>query len=165
MALGFEDPGEFKVRVMAEGGVISEWEYDMSGDAPEKPDTPEKDALPGTIEEAHWLAYKRHQEAILWHKERRKLVDKHIYDVTEYILANCVSDEDRDKIGFADMDALRKAALIPEVGMEDIHAALASVFQGEGLRRSYSDIFGNLGKESGQGGPEHRRIPHPESLD
>lgn len=78
-------------------GKVHRQFYDVSYERP-RPDTPFEDCEKGSGEYWGWVEYHYWQEGLLFYREQMDALSAYFSDVEQYILANCVQTEDRDKI-------------------------------------------------------------------
>lgn len=129
----FDDPGPYLMIDVLAGGETQKREYDLSAwDEPPQPPNVAKDKCdPGSMEAALWLIYDRYQAAVHQHIVRLHAFVEHGHDIAKYVIEHCLDEADRHRVVTAeDYHKIYTAAMVQEVGMEDIEAVLASVFPG-----------------------------------
>lgn len=130
--VGRELIGPYKYQLLMATGQILEDEYDLRAfDTPPKP--PEGE--PATIEQGSWewfrlQEFETYQMAIAHEKDRLASYEGHLSDISHYILHNCISADDRNRIITAyDYQAVYQAAIVPLLTEEVIADILRSTFQ------------------------------------
>jgi len=118
---------------------------------PDRPKTALVDAQPGSYEAALWEQYNLYRAVLTHERLRQNIREQYLVDCAQYILTNCISTEDQDRLVTpADYKVIHQKALCPEVTEEDIIAVLASTFQGYMEGQAFMD----LGQEIAQRGGE-----------
>lgn len=132
-AVPFDDPGPFLMVDILAGGETQTREYDLAAwdEPPKPPAIPKDECEPDSLEAALWLIYDRYQAAVYQHSVRLHAFIERGHSIARYILANCIAEADRNRIVTPeDYHRIYAAAMVSEVRMEDIEAALASTFPG-----------------------------------
>jgi len=128
----FDNPGPYQIVLELDGGIQQVIDYDLTKftTPPTKPDFPMNQCEANSHDMALWLRYNHYQAALTQAKFQAECTEQHAHDVAQYIIENCVNDDDRDKISISDYPALQQAVLCPEVTGKDISDVLSEVFLG-----------------------------------
>lgn len=124
-------PPPYFVVVKFANGEEYKQAYDLS--TPQsKPDVPLSDCKENTQDWFQWREHMRYEAGIVHEQERYDAYVAYCEAVADYIRQTCIlGDIDPDDIISDDWPLIHQAALCPQVAMEDIEAALASVFRGD----------------------------------
>lgn len=152
----YEFLGPFTHTVKVLGGGEKEAEYDITKyeelgrPLPKPASVPENELKENTqqwYEHRDWQLY----SAALYHgRLRLDVVSDYCDEVIAYILANCISQEDRNRIVYeSDWEKIYIAALVPQVTEELIIETLRSTYQ---ARYADEEIFAALDKAKGGSG-------------
>lgn len=138
------DPGLYIHTYMVEGHPQKvAYGFEDYAEIPERPKTPFAEAQPDSYEAALWDQYHLYRAVLSHEHKRHELEEKYLVDCARYILVNCISLEDRDRIVTpGDYDIVYRMALCPEVTEEDIIACLATTFQGYMEGQAFMDLAG-----------------------
>lgn len=124
--IGPADPGDFTYTVRTVSGTEYQATYDLQAalqEPPERPDDPDD-----TWAMTEW---ERYRAAIAHHQERMDIAQRYEQGVADYILAHCVEAGLRDRLTADDYLSIYKAALCPQLTVEDLAGVLDSVFPGQ----------------------------------
>ena len=133
--------GPYRYSVLLASGVIKEDEYVMPVDAADIPLKPEKPQAEYTPED--WTAlreFETYEAAIAHEKLRIESYEGYVNDITAYILNNCLSEADKNRLQAADWPLVYRAALVPALTEEGLADTLRHTFQG------FLWEFGNIGR-------------------
>jgi hypothetical protein len=125
--------GPYRYSLLMATGQIVEDEYDIRALTYE-PTAP--DVAPDKIKDGSQAAYQLKEyetylAAVSHEKTRVESYFGYIDDITAYILTNCLaSDDTRHIVTIEDWDAVYKAALVPELTIEEVANTLEKVFRG-----------------------------------
>lgn len=119
---------------------------------PEKPPVLEELAEVGSLHWAMWNRWRLYQ-AVLSHRLKQiEAAERHAHQVAKYVLRDCLSPEDLPRVVTpADLAKILQAALVVEVGMEDIETALAATFPGLVQWQEYFEGFTQIAARRGRG--------------
>lgn len=121
-------PPPYFVVISFASGESYKQPYDLTTPQP-KPDKPLSECEENTQDWFAWREYMRYEAGLVHEQERYNAYVAYCEVVADYIARCCiVSDIDRDSLMAEDWQRIHQAALCPAVEMEDIEAALASVF-------------------------------------
>lgn len=130
--VGREIIGPYRYALFMATGQILEDEYELR--AWEKPPTP-PDIEPSKIEPQSYEWYMQqefetYQAAIIHERTRMESYEGYLSDIGAYILANCISPTNRNRIVTAsDYQAVYQAAIVPTLTEEVITVTLRDTFQ------------------------------------
>lgn len=131
---GREVLGPYKYTMLSATGQFIEDEYVMpqdQADIPIKPDVPKERVQPGTPEWDEMAAWETYQAALAWEAQRIESYEGFVGDICHYILNNCLTSEDRNRLtGPGDWDAVYSAAIVPQLTPEGVAACLRDTFYG-----------------------------------
>lgn len=140
--------GPYRYTMLSAVGVFLEDEYVLptdSADIPVRPDKPVNELTPEEQEELR--AYETYLAALAHEKKRIESYEGFVGDVAEYVLYNCLSPEDRNRIiEPEDWDAIYSAALVPQLTLEGLAGCLADTFPG------FIQGYGDSGRDANVGG-------------
>lgn len=125
---GREILGPYVYTMLSATGQFIEDEYVL----PTHPDDiPKPPGNPNTPEGQEQLrAYETYLAALAHEKKRIESYEGWVSDIAHYILDNCLSLEDRNRIQEDDWPLVRMAAVVPELTEEGIAQTLRDTFQG-----------------------------------
>jgi len=104
---------------------------DDFGEIPERPEAPFAGADPDSELHARWEQYNLYRAVLTHERKRSDIREEYLRACALYILAECISPEDRVRIVTPeDFEFIYRLALCPEVTEEDIVAILAATFRG-----------------------------------
>jgi hypothetical protein len=102
------------------------------GERPLKPDTPEHQITPDHEEWEDLVEYLRYEAWLVHEQERARLMNEYHVEVAHYILDNCLSPEDKQRVVTPeDWAVVHKTALVPELTLEVLAETLQATFQGQ----------------------------------
>ncbi len=147
--VGREVLGVYRYSLLLATGQIVTDEYDIRAltYTPTLPDKPANEIAPNSPEWYQLQDYETYRAALAHEKLRIASYEDYVNDIAAYILASCISSEDKDRIvTVEDWDAVQLAALVSVLTEEGIAQTLRETFQ------SYIQEYGNLGRaaESGE---------------
>lgn len=114
---------------------INDKHLEVPHDASRYDEPPREMDSPDSYDEGteEWHAAREYWHYMAWvQHEQRRMESIHAYmkAVSDYIMNNCVSPEDAKKIVSADdWDAVRRAALVPQLTQEDLERVLRDGFR------------------------------------
>lgn len=101
------------------------------GEIPERPEEPFAGAHPDSELYARWQQFNLYRAVLTHERKRSDIREEYLRACAVYILAECISLEDRPRIVTPeDFEYIYRWALCPEVTEEDIAAILATTFRG-----------------------------------
>lgn len=131
--VGREVLGPYKYSLLLATGQVVEDTYDIRAltYTPTKPDMAVEEIKPGMPEYDQLLDYETYLAALAHEQKRIESYEGYVNDVAQYILHNCLSPEDRNRIVEpGDWDAVYQAALVPQLTEVGVAACLRDTFQG-----------------------------------
>lgn len=155
-SVGREVLGPYKYTLLLATGVFVEDVYDIRDldYTPTPPDMPASEIKPNSEEWQQLQEWETFQAALAHEKLRVESYEGHVNDVAAYILGNCLSTEDRNRLTEpGDWDTVYSAALVPQLTLEGVADTLKSTFPGfiQGYAYSGRDVSidGGQGQNSG----------------
>lgn len=130
---GREVLGVYRYSLLLATGQITEDEYDLRAldEIPRPPDKPVEEIKTGSVDWYDLKEYETYLCAVTHEKHRIESYHDYVQDITAYILTNCLSPEDRNRIvTVEDWEAIYQIVFVPELTMEVIRQCLADTFQG-----------------------------------
>lgn len=121
--------GPYRYQVLMATGQVMEDEYRLPPTPPEKPEVENPEQ--GSYEYGQLLEYETYQAAIAHEKLRLESAEDHSREIAAYILANCVSEEDQQRIVTEqDWRKVKEASIVPQLTEEVLADTLRQTFQG-----------------------------------
>lgn len=130
--VGRELISPYKYQLLMATGQILEDEYDLRAfDTPPKPPDGEPSKIEsGSYEWYNLQEFETYQKAIAHEKTRLESYEGHLLDISHYIIKNCISADDRERIVTADdYKTVYQAAIVPLLTEEVITDILRDTFQ------------------------------------
>lgn len=149
---GREILGPYRYSLLLATGQIVEDEYDIRAltYTPTPPPIPANEVIQNSPEWFQLREYETYRAALAHEKLRIESYEGYAGDIVQYILTNCVSEEDRQRIIEPDdWKKVYRAALVPQLTEEGFRRCLAETFQGYLWQEG--DIRGATANSQGQG--------------
>lgn len=130
---GREVLGIYRYSLLLATGQIVEDEYDIRAldYTPTPPDKPANEIAPQSSEWYQLQDFETYRAALAHEKLRIESYEGYLNDIAQYILDNCLSEEDRRRIiEVDDWNKITQAALVPYLTEEGLRECLAQTFQG-----------------------------------
>jgi hypothetical protein len=129
-AIGPDIPGPYRYSILTYSGQVYEAEYPLPDKPPGKPEI--ENPEPGSVEWKQIQEYETYLCALAHEETRARAVEEWLNNVAAYVLAHCLSPDDRARlVEPGDYQAVYAAALVPKLRLEDIEAALRQTFRAE----------------------------------
>jgi hypothetical protein len=131
--VGRQVEGPYRYSLLLATGQVVEDTYDIRAltYTPTKPDKPASEIEQGSPEWFQLQDFDTYTAALAREKLRIESYEGYVGDIAAYILHNCLSTEDRNRIvGPEDWDAVYTAALVPHLTESGVAATLRDTFQG-----------------------------------
>lgn len=125
--------GPYRYSLLMATGEVLEDEYDLQfiQEVPKKPDIPEDEIEQGSYEWHQLKEWETYQAALAHEKLRQESYEGYLSDIAQYILNNCLDENDRNRvIEPEDWHKIQSAAIVPRITEEAIADTLRSTFQG-----------------------------------
>lgn len=130
---GREVLGIYRYSLLLATGQVIEDEYDIRAldYTPTPPDKPANEIAPQSSEWYQLQDFETYRAALAHEKLRIESYEGYLNDIAQYILDNCLSEEDRRRIiEVDDWNKITQAALVPYLTEEGLRECLAQTFQG-----------------------------------
>lgn len=130
---GREVLGVYRYSLLLATGQIVEDEYDIRtlDYTPTPPDKPANEITHNSPEWFQLQDFETYRAALAHEKLRVESYEGYLNDIAQYILENCLAEEDRQRIiEVEDWNKITQAALVPYLTEEGLRECLAQTFQG-----------------------------------
>lgn len=130
---GREVLGVYRYSLLLATGQVVEDEYDIRAldYTPTPPDKPANEIAPQSSEWYQLQDFETYRAALAHEKLRIESYEGYLNDIAQYILENCLAEEDRQRIiEVEDWNKITQAALVPYLTEEGLRECLAQTFQG-----------------------------------
>lgn len=131
--VGREVLGVYKYTLLLASGQFVEDSYDIRAltYTPTRPDIPLDQIKPNSPEWYQLQDFDTYTAAMAHEKLRLESYEGFVNDVTSYILAHCLNNEDKNRIVIGDdWNVVYLAALVPELTIEGVASTLEATFPG-----------------------------------
>lgn len=131
-SVGREVLGVYKYTLLLATGQIVEDEYDIRAltYTPTAPDKPANEIEQGSPEWYQLQDFDTYTAALAHEKLRVESYEGYVGDVAAYILANCLSADDRNRVVEPDdWDTVYTAAIVPQLTESGVASTLKDTFQ------------------------------------
>jgi hypothetical protein len=131
--VGREILGPYRYSLLLATGMVVEDTYDLRAltYTPTKPDKPANEIEQGSAEWFQLQDFDTYTAALAHEKLRIESYEGYVSDIAAYILNNCLSQDDRNRvINASDWDTVYTAAIVPQLTEEGIAATLRDTFPG-----------------------------------
>ncbi len=153
--IGSEVLGVYRYSLLLASGQIVEDTYDIRAltYTPTMPDKPANEIEPNSPEWFQLQEFDTYTAALAHEKLRIESYEEYVGDIATYILNNCLSPDDRNRIIEAsDWDAVYTVAIVPHLTEEGIAATLRDTFQGFIWEYGSTGRADAIGKREGENG-------------
>lgn len=100
-------------------------------EAPQKPDTPKELCEAGSLGWAMWNAWDLYEAVLQRRYEQIEAAERHAHEVGRYVIRECLAEGDRGRVRLpGDLEVILQAALVEELTLAEVGAALAITFSG-----------------------------------
>lgn len=129
---GREVLGIYRYSLLLATGQIVEDEYDLRAldYTPTLPDKPINEIIPNSPEWYQLQEFETYRAALAHEKLRIESYEGYVEDIKDYILENCISKEDKNRLAEKeDWQKVYLAALVPQLTEEGLAQCLRDTFQ------------------------------------
>lgn len=131
--VAFDDPGDFQYDYQISESQVTKKTYTLRdwSEVPEKPITLRELCEYGSLEWAQWNAFALYEAVLQRRYEQIEASETHAHDVGRYVIRECLAEGDRARVLTpGDLEAVMGAALVDELTLAEVGAALAITFPG-----------------------------------
>lgn len=123
--------GPYCYSMLTATGDIIEDVYVFPPEPPKEPSKPLEECRDDDYEYFQWREYNTYQAAIAHEHKRTADYERYLREINQYILVNCLSDDDRNHIVEpVDWQRIQAGAIVPPLTEEVIAQTLRDTFQG-----------------------------------